>query len=520
MSMVQTVRRRGGGGRARGNGTARTLPAPVGGLNSRDGLASMDPRFATVLDNWFPRNSFVELRNGSAEHANGLGDDDVVETLFVYRALDIEKMLGICGGSIFDATIGGTVGSALKTGLAGNRWTGVNFNGKGLFFNGEDDPLSYDGTAITDAGFTGTGLTVSNLFAAHPYKSRLLILEKDTANIWYGDILGVTGALTKFPLGSVHPGGGKCLALGTLTLDGGAGIDDRLCIFMSSGDVLVYGGTNISDSDSFGLQGIFHMGRVVGDKPLVKIGADLMAITTDGYVPVADFLAKGRSQRNYAISNAIVGDATTAIQNYSKVPGWQSILYPRGDMLIFNVPIVAGRLSYQHVMNTQTGAWARFKGWNAACWVLFDDEIYFGADGGKVIQADVGQNDAGARIMASAQTAYSYFGSPATIKHFRLYRPILETDASPAVRMGLGVDFEKVELDAVASGGEAPGVAWDEGVWDVAEWAGGARVILKEWQSATGQGTAASVALQTETRDASIKWFSTDIVFESGGAFI
>ena len=90
-----------------------------------------------------------------------------------------------------------------------------------------------------------------------------------------------------------------------MTIDSGIGVDDLFCVFLSSGAVLVYQGTDISDANSWGIVGTFNLGRVVGDRPLIKFAGDLIAITVDGYIPLTQFLAKGRDSDSLARSDAI-----------------------------------------------------------------------------------------------------------------------------------------------------------------------------------------------------------------------
>ena len=69
--------------------------------------------------------------------------------------------------------------------------------------------------------------------------------------------------------------------------------------------MLVYAGTDPSSIETWSLSGIFHLGKVIGDRPLVKLGGDLIAITSDGYIPLLQFLGAGREQRQLAISDKI-----------------------------------------------------------------------------------------------------------------------------------------------------------------------------------------------------------------------
>ena len=70
------------------------------------------------------------------------------------------------------------------------------------------------------------------------------------------------------------------MAIGSLTLDTGVGVDDLLAICMSRGDVLIYAGTDPSTANSWQISGKYKLGTVIGDRPFVKLGGDLIAITS------------------------------------------------------------------------------------------------------------------------------------------------------------------------------------------------------------------------------------------------
>ena len=119
------------------------------------------------------------------------------------------------------------------------------------------------------------------------FKNRLFFAEKDTANIWYGGVAHIQGELVKFPVDRVHARGGNIVAMGSMTIDAGDGVDDLFVIAMSSGAVLIYQGTDISVADRFALRGIYQLGAAVGDRPFVQLGGDLIMICADGFVPLS-----------------------------------------------------------------------------------------------------------------------------------------------------------------------------------------------------------------------------------------
>ena len=154
------------------------------------------------------------------------------------------------------------------------------------------------------------------------------------------------------------------LALGSLTLDTGVGVDDLLAICMSRGDVLIYAGTDPSTANAWQISGQYKLGPVIGDRPLVKLGGDLIAITSDGYIPLAcSSSAPGREQRQLAISDKIAPTVTQAVANFGSAAGWQAILFSEANWLLFNVPEDDGGSRFiQHTMNVQTGAWCSASG--------------------------------------------------------------------------------------------------------------------------------------------------------------
>ena len=140
-------------------------------------------------------------------------------------------------------------------------------------------------------------------------------------------------------------------------MDTGVGVDDLFAIFMSRGDVLIYAGTDPSNANTWQISGIYKLGKVIGDRPLQKLGADLIAITSDGYIPLLQFLGAGREQRQLAISDKIAPSVTEAVRMYGETAGWQPILYSEGNWLLFQRAVRPVRV--QHVMNVQTGAWCQ-----------------------------------------------------------------------------------------------------------------------------------------------------------------
>ena len=73
---------------------AASVPAPVGGLNSRDSIDAMPPTDAIVMSNFFPTVEKVTLRDGYTEFCSGIGTGDV-ETLVEHNAGANRQLLAL-----------------------------------------------------------------------------------------------------------------------------------------------------------------------------------------------------------------------------------------------------------------------------------------------------------------------------------------------------------------------------------------------------------------------------------------
>lgn len=509
--------------------TARsfTFPAPTGGWNTRDPLSGMNPADAVNLDNYFPTTADVELRGGSEEWASGMGSSTPVETLMDYSQGTTSEMWAIAGGSIFDVSNQAAVGAAAVTGLTNSRWQSLTFETSSavprlVLVNGEDNMLQYDGTnwdTITgvSAPIAITGVDTADLIQVWSYQTRLFFVEKNTMNAWYLPADSYGGAAAKLNLGSVFKKGGYLMAGGTWTRDSGDGMDD-LCVFISSkGEVAIYQGTDPSDSANWSKIGLYVMGAPVGRRCTVKTGSDLAIICLDGIVGISTIISLDRAESNkVALSSKIQGSITEATSMYANNFGWEAIAYPAKNMVLFNIPIAEGVTQYQYTLNALTGAWCRFKGWNANCWCLHNERIYFGNNTGSVILADEGEDDQGSSIDGLIKTAFSYFKTGDLKKEMKLVKPILFSDFGLAYGIDLALDFsDSITATIPASGDLADLSVWNEATWNVDPWA----VIseLGSWKKVNGVGRCAAVIFTTSTQGYPIRVSSITVLFEIGG---
>lgn len=495
--------------RAAPKATIRSAPAPVGGWNTRDALDAMDPQDAVTLDNFFPTTGSVDLRKGSEEHASGVGAGDV-ETLMEYHAGGTRQLLAAGGGAIYNATSSGAA-TSIDSGYGSNRWQWVNFNGQLHAVNGADDPIMWNGSSVTTPSWSGSGLTVSTLDGIHVFKNRIFMWDSSTQDYWYAAIDSVTGTLTKFPLSRVGTFGGNLVAMQTWTLDAGDGVDDLAVFFMSSGEAIVYQGTDPGDADAWALVGIYRIAPLLGIRCAQKLAGDIICATKEDYLAFARVFKRDRTG---ADETKIAGAAKAAADAYASNFGWQVVHYPKGNMLIVNVPVQASSEYHQHVLNTLTGAWCRFTGMNARCWCVFNDNLYYGGGDGKVYRADVNYDDDGEVIEAEGQTAWNNFRSLQD-KVITAVRPIMSADGTLNLSLGTQFDFKDIALPQETSSA-SEGSPWDTSEWDVAEWSPEA-TIRDGWHGASGRGHAVSMRMRVASKGQAIRWFRTDYLVKPGG---
>lgn len=496
-----------------------SLQAPTGGLNAKDPIAAMKETEAVTLENWFPTPTSVDIRNGMQEHV--VGFSDAVETLMLYNNGVTPELFAAAGDSIFDVTSAGALGAAAVTGLTNSRFQSVNMGTAGGFFlmavNGADKLQYYDGTTWdVDGGgtYTITGVNTEDCIHINNFKNRVWLIEKDSFNAWYLPVASIAGAANNLDLSGLFRLGGYLMAMANWTIDNASGVDDYAAFITSEGEVALYKGTDPSSSTTWALVGTFRMGRPIGRRCFCKAGADVLVLTTDGAFPLSKALLTDRSQLNLAATDKISPIFNQDIRSYSSVYGWQPIIHPYGQKLIVNVPKTESVESHQYVMNTTHGAWTKYTGWNAICWEVLGDSLFFGASDG-VYQADIGGSDNGSEITCVAQQAYSYFGNRTGIKKWSMARCIFTSNGYVNPAILLNVDFAENRTTVAPTYTYSSGSTWDIAPWDTSSWESGDNII-KNWQTVTGVGYAGSIRVVTQTKELTCRWQSTDFVYEYG----
>lgn len=498
-----------------------TTPAPIGGLNARDALAAMPPTDAVTMDNLFPTPTSVDLRRGYSRWSTGYAA--AVESLMPYNAASSSKLFAAAGTAIYDATSQGAVGAAVVSGLTNARWQYSNIGTPGGQFmycvNGADSAQLYNGTswqAVTNASapISITGVATSALIDVNAYKNRLFFVEKNSFRVWYLPVNSVGGAAASIDMSPLFKLGGYLVTMMTWTIDNAGGVNEFAVFISSEGEVVMYNGTDPSAANNWTLHGTFRIGRPIGRRCHVKVGSDVILICADGFYPLSKALLTDRAQLEAAISYKIVNLVNNDVQSYGNNFGWEPCLYPDGNKLIFNVPERSGK-AHQYVMNTITGAWCRFTGWNANTFAVMGSTLYFGG-ATFVAKADSGYSDDGGYIFGDVLTAYQYFGAVGLKKRFTMCRPIFKTAGIMQAALAMDMDFDQQTPTATPSFSGTPGAEWDAAPWDSFGW-GDISQIKKDWQGVTGIGFAGALHMRIVNNLSPVQWQSVDYVYEIGG---
>lgn len=480
---------------------SKPSPAPIKGWDAISPLSNMEPDYAVILDNAVPRPNWVELRGGSSVWAQGLGGE--VESLMVYRpAGDAEKLFAASEGTIYDASSYASPAVSLS-GLLNNRWQYTNITPAGnvtylVAVNGIDNAKTYNGTVWDNLNVTG--VTTANLINVNAHKRRLWFIEKNTTYAWYLATDAIAGAATKFDMGSLMPKGGYLVAMGTWTVDGGNGPDDLAVFITSRGEIVVFKGTNPDSSNSWFHVGTFIVAPPIGRRCLTQFGSDLLIITQEGLIPISKSLPFDPSGiRSVALTNRIQNAMLLAAQIGVNLFGWETTIFPLQSLLIMNVPVVESTEQVQFVMNTLNGAWCRFTGWNANCFAIFNDSLFFGGNSGQVMLGYTGTSDVAYAIGMNIKTAFNYYDDPGRQKMLQMVRPYIITDGGVQPTFGANVDFEDIDFNVELSPYQTASSMWDgtTTLWDSSTWfAGAAGDLSNNWNTLGALGTAIALRIK------------------------
>jgi len=486
----------------------KVIPSPTDGWDAISPLAEMDPKRAVILNNWVPRPGYVELRGGSIPFA--VVGIEAVESLMVHRSPSLETFFAASGDTIYKIAAN-TLSVAAVTGLGSARWQYVNFTPNGAAtviqcVNGVDALHQYNGSAWTTPSITGlpAGITTSSFINIAIHKRRIWYVPVNSSVAIFMPTDAITGAIAgTLDLGALWSKGGYLMSIGSWTIDGGQSPQDYATFISSRGQITIYQGVDPTDATNWILVGTFDISPPIGRRCFLRVGSDIAIITQQGVLPISQALPFDPSaDRSVAITariqNAMSQAAFQAQDNF----GWQLISYPNQQLAILNVPLVENSQQVQFVMNTLTGAWCQFLGWNSNCYEIFNDNLYFGDNIGEINQAYAGISDIDQPIVADMQCAFNWFDEPGREKRMTMIQPLLTLGGLLTPTIAVDTDFETSTAVAPVSFFSG-GALWDVAKWDIALWPV-LSTNYKSWLSVQAIGHAMAVRMRVNVQGPSV----------------
>lgn len=501
-----------------------TLPAPTKGWWVADNVAVAPPLTAKVMDNFFPNEDHVRIRRGSEEYATGLTGD--VYSLMVYDNGSSAKMFAADATDIYEVTSPGAVGAAKVSSLSNGDWSYVQFTTTGGTYlrlvNGANTPQVFDGSTWGTSPAI-TGATPTDLKYVWAYRNRLYFIEKNSLDAWYLPVDSIGGAATEFKMGGIFTLGGKLLFGTSWSANLSAQTDEVWIVGTTQGEIAVYSGTYPGDA-SWKIQGLYRIGKPLGQNCVMRAGGDVAIVTEDGIVPMSKVVSLDRvALANEAITKPIQPAWRHAVAERTGQSGWSITSWQVEGMVVVNLPQIDTNDRTQYIANARTGAWCRYTGWDAKCFGVYNNKLYFGTSDGRVMRGETGGSDDATLYTGAMMWSYTDAKQGPARKHLKAIRPMYRTTYNAAPAFAILLDYDE-ELPSPPSAitSQPEGAAWDAAVWDTDVWPEGQVAVGSwSWRSVGGIGGVFAPAMQVSIDSTVAPEFDlqqVDVLFEIGEA--
>jgi len=516
--------------KTRNQSRTASLPAPTRGWIANENLAIARPAGAQILENWFPTETSLRARGGSRVYAT-LANSAPVLRLWTYKSGETEQFFGSDETHIFEITSvadPNVIPAPVVSGQTAGYYSTAQFGNAGGNFlsvcNGADTPRYYDGSAWAAHSFTGLA-TPQDLSFVWSYASRLFYVRKNTMEAYYLPVDNINGALSLFSLQGVFQEGGSLLFGGKWSQDSGSGLND-VCLFVSDrGEVAVYQGINPSDATNWKKIGLYKITPPLGPNAWVQVGGDLLVGTEDGLIPISQAVNKDIAALSIAAISVPIGPEWKKEVTARRTLPWEIMKWPEFNMAVVSLPVPDANIDpYCFVANIQTGAWTKYTGWNTRCVCRYANFGFFGTNDGKVMQMEVGGNDAGVPYVCTYVGLPENLGLRGVTKIVHSARSSFLASVPFKPKISASANYQISLPTAPPSVADFATDNWDEGLWDVAKWdSGTVSTITTTWTSIGKTGFAISPQIQMTcgvTPYPRVELISYDIVFEAGGVMV
>lgn len=536
------------------NHAAYVFPAPMKGIDVSQPIAGSNPNIALRLDNLIPRSLGCELRKGFKRWTSNLGTDAEVRSLLPYlpaQATATAKLFAATDqGKIFDVTLstGPGVTPAPVLTVAGGappgEWVSFNYTTPAgttflIAINPGSGYYTYDGTTwtqITQGPAPGqiNGVDPKLFTFATVFKSQLCFTVTGSTDMWFLPAGQVTGTVQKFPFGPMLPNGGEIVGLVNWTFDGsaagdtgagagGGGMDSKLVILASQGDVLVYAGGNSGiGATGFAMEGRWFVGRVpVGHRFFSQYSSDVAILSERGLNFMTELMRGAGFYAHAAVANQINSDLSLQVTNTLTQRYWEVKFLPHEQLLIIKLPMDVENEQRQWVYEVNSKAYANLLGMPMMTVDTFQGKTYSGDDNGNVWWLFEGESDGevggvpGLDLQGMLITTFSPLGEGVRNKRFLMVRPSFISTAPPGFQVRLNSEWAMRLPDFAPAYAGSGSSFWDSGRWDTAIWSGEGQ-SYQAWVGVTGMGRYGSLAMRLRGASGTI-FVGWEALVEPGG---
>ena len=489
MSQFQAFRRQATQQQFAQNLRTETLPAPTRGIIQHENEAYMQPGGAIVADNWLPTMKGIKLRGGCIRfcdlHALDVPVPPVpdpsrkpVVSAFTYITATQQRMFAAQQTKLFECTTSTPVLVASGR-TSGNYGTAQITNAAGVNFliavnDAGDLPLRFNGTSwATLANSSGTASDgVTNIYGATvsyvcKYRNRLYFVGSKSMSMWFLPVGAVGGALTEIPMSASTTKGGYILFAASWSIDAGDGIDDKLAIVTSEGEILIFSGGD--PATDFTQEGRYAISPPLGINAWSNVGGDLLILTVDGIVPISQAITKSAGQLELALVTRAIKPMWRSEVALKRAYPWTMAKWDDYGANFVTFPGGPAGNRYCLAMNNTTGAFARCVGWDAMCFIRKGADMFFGTQDGIVMQADRTGKDDGLPYVATLVFGWDTFGQPSNEFIWHQARAVFSSgNAEPFQPMLSACTDYVITIPPPPPAGPDPGGGggWDAGLWD------------------------------------------------------
>jgi hypothetical protein len=463
-----------------------TIPAPVRGIIMNENEAFTQPGACVICDNWKPTLRGVSLRGGCKRWCV-LPETTPIISAFRYASFNDQRIFAGNDTKLYDVT--DAAPTLVKSGQTSGNYAASQLANQGgnwmLVANESGDPLlRFDGVSWetlisgyvppTDKPATITGPVGStvehggNLTYVCKYRNRFFFIEGGSMNAWYLPINSAGGVLQMIPLSGAATRGGKLLFCTVWSIDAGDGIDDKIVFATDLGEIIVFTGGDPSTAANWRQEGRYQISEPMGMNAHIQLGGEVLVATTSGIIPISAAITKTAEELELAAITRQIKLMWRDEVNAKRQWSWTMCNWEIYGSIFVTWPGGAPGSRYCAVVNAATGAWARYPGYDATCFVQMRDDMFFGTQDGIIMQADRTGYDDGVPYTATLVGGWEMFQAPAQTITWRQARASFSAvSGQPFIpQLSATVDYVVV-LPQPPPAGPDPGIAdvWDQGLW-------------------------------------------------------